>query len=265
MNEQLGPCERRYLDAYVELKAHEDVGPPDALRERVVEAALGGARQQRAAPRPGRAAIPLAAVGLFAAVALTWWFAGAALVETTDDAPSQAPAVQTDADTTPFEAHAQPGARSRGGSVRPAAAELQKDATPTPDPETTASPRSDLTEPAATPPRTRRRRPARPPAERGAQRAPTAGPNTGLDPAEVALLHRARRLARNGDHMGARVQLAEHARRFPSSVLSLEREAERAVVDCRIDPTTADATVRAFTDRQPPAYLLRRVEIACDR
>lgn len=84
-----------------------------------------------------------------------------------------------------------------------------------------------------------------------------------LSDPEVALLERARRLARQGEHAAALAVLREHARSYPRSVLGPERTAEEVAVLCRMGAPSAESARASFLAGDPPQYLRSRVEKAC--
>lgn len=83
--------------------------------------------------------------------------------------------------------------------------------------------------------------------------------------AEVALLRRAQGAIRAGDPDGALRHLAAHARRFPSGMMTEEREAARVVALCDAGRNDeARGVARRFLRERPGSPLAARVRAACD-
>ena len=98
-------------------------------------------------------------------------------------------------------------------------------------------------------------------------RAPLPPPSSaaGSVAIEAALVRRAEGALRAGDPKGALAIVGEHARRFPTGVLTEERDMERIVALCalgRRDEATTAAAV--FTRTWPSSSHAARIREACD-
>lgn len=256
---ELGDRERRYVEAYLELESRSAAAPA-GLRERIVAAALAEVEpvdeaSSRGAPRGAWIA---AGLGLCAAAAaLAWWVGRASVVEehamrVHDQAPLVSEGERPVHEASP--------AKRGTGPVRAAAIDpatpSQADGDAAPQPATSvegvqaSTPVRRRTEPE---PSTARRRPLVEPED----------PTPTLSDAEVALLERARRLARQGEHAAALAVLREHAQSYPRSVLGPERTAEQVAVLCRMGAASAESARASFLADDPPQYLRSRVEKAC--
>jgi hypothetical protein len=262
MEDELGARERRYIEAYLELESHSSAATAGA-RERVIAAAFGDmepTRTRTEPPRrsPRRGALLLAGLGACAAAALAGWFGRASLEEEPAARKhDQAPLILRDDRSTHEASTARPrGAAEDPAAAPPAAAEdgSRSGAPPPPTPATTTPP--------APPSSERRPAAARKRVETASRdELPAATPT--LSDAEVALLERARRLARQGEHGAALAVLREHAQSYPRSVLATERTAEEVAVLCRMGAESAARARTSFLADDPPQYLRSRVEKAC--
>lgn len=258
---ELGDRERRYVEAYLELESQSATARAGA-RERVLAAALAELEpRERAASSRGvpRGSWIAAGLGLCAAAAmLAWWSGRASVVEEhATRVHEQAPRV-SEGERTVHEAStaSRRGVSASGPAIETtsaAAAEASSEplrSQPRPSPSTASAKRTDAAG------STRRRTDA------GAE---PAEPVPTLSDPEVALLERARRLARQGERSAALTVLREHAQSYPQSVLGPERTAEEVAVLCRMGATSAESARASFLEGEPPQYLRSRVEKACAR
>ncbi|MBX3231977.1 MAG: hypothetical protein KIT84_12425 [Labilithrix sp.] len=80
---------------------------------------------------------------------------------------------------------------------------------------------------------------------------------------EVRLIREAQAALQRGDAAGARRSLDEHARRFPSGMLALERRGLRAIALCQEGAPDAEREARAFVASNGGAPIAARVRATC--
>ncbi len=81
---------------------------------------------------------------------------------------------------------------------------------------------------------------------------------------ELKLIRAAQRHLHRNEPRAALARLAEHARRFPSGVLSEEREASRVFALCQLgDVVGARARAKRFVQRSPNSPFVERVRASC--
>jgi hypothetical protein len=270
MEDELGARERRYIEAYLELESQSSAAPAGE-RARVIAAAFGSAGPTRGSAEPPhrsprRGALLLAGLGVCAAAALAGWFGRASLMEEpAARLPDQAPLMLL-GDRSVHEASTarRGGTEARGASPEAAAEDdgARSEAPPPATPAAAASEPPPATAPQAHPRFERKPTPTRKRAEGEIEHEPEAATPT-LSEAEVALLERARRLAREREHAAALAVLREHEQSYPRSVLGPERTAEQVAVLCRMGAESAERARASFMAGNPPQYLRSRVEKAC--
>lgn len=105
-------------------------------------------------------------------------------------------------------------------------------------------------------PRPARRRVRRPRVREPAARELAPTPDTLRE--ELALLERANRALRNGDHVGVRRALGEHRTRFPQGSLSIERRGLEALLACELNDRGSAESFVAAHGRAPVARRVAR-------
>ena len=105
-------------------------------------------------------------------------------------------------------------------------------------------------------PRPARRRVRRPRVREPAARELAPTPDTLRE--ELALLERANRALRNGDHAGVRLALGEHRARFPQGSLSIERRGLEALLACELNERGSAESFVAAHGRAPVARRVAR-------
>ncbi len=275
MRDEPSMNEHRYLDAYAELEAEAEPSVDHgAVRDRVLAAAFdSSAAAPMLEPRRRRsAAVMLFGFGMagaaVAAVAIAWVATRSPLdAEPTSQALEQAPLMLSASEPThevdPHLGHDRPAPVAPPApaldSLNPATASPAPDVAP-PKHADTPSKRSSShhrAPPSSTPEATT-------PPELDDTDVTSPLPSATLKGAEVSQLEHARRLSRGGRYHAALDELRDHARTYPNSLLSLERDAERVVALCRLDDPSASDARSTLVARNPPRYLVRRVTRACD-
>lgn len=220
-----------------------DVSDPQA-KPRILEPRR---RRELAPPAPRRGGLRLVMggglVALAAAAAVAWWLASTSRHATAvaEDSASQAPF----------------GVEARGGerAVAPPTQPRTRTAEPRPDPAVVTAPGVDP--PADAPAREIT-------ADVGSSRSRTRASKPSPLAEETALVERAEVLLRKNDVEGALAVLAEHARKFPSGALAVERAALRVIALCRQGNAMQGRGEAALLERHAASKPYReRIRRAC--